>query len=193
MNKINYFSPDFVDQMLTSNSNRYNDDWTVGRNKEILNFVKNTKFNNIFEFAGGTGSLAKMFLVAHPEIKSYIFSDYSPIACKLAKEHLEGINNITVKLYDITKDLDNIPWKNFDLVICTSMEHFPKGVDIEILNYIQKGTYILWGLSTSLTITHQHIYPSIEYVIARFKDIVDIENISYSIRKRQVLLWGKHI
>jgi len=190
---MNYSSSDFVDKMLISNPNRYCDKWTVDRNKEILNFVKDIKFNNIFEFAGGTGTLAKMFLISHAEIESYIFSDFSPIACKLAKEYLKEFDNIRVNLYDMTKDLDNILWKNFDLIVCTSMEHFPKDLDLKILKHVQKGTYILFGMSTFRECTHQHVYPNIEYVIVRFKDIIDIENISYSNKKRQILLYGKSI
>lgn len=191
--KTNYFSSDFVDNMLLSNSTRYNDTWTCNRNKEILNIISNIKLNNIFEFAGGTGALAKMLLEFHPEIKSYIFSDYSPIACKLAKDYLKEYNNVDIKLYDIIKDLDDIMWKNFDLFICTSMEHFPDGVDIEILKRIPKGANILWGFSTFPACTHQHIYPNIEYVVERFKYIVDIDDIFYSSKKRQISLYGKLI
>jgi len=191
MNKINYFSPDFVDHQFTLNPNHCRDEWAINRNKKLFEFIKDIKFNNVFDFAGGSGLLTEMFLVAHPEVKSYIHSDYSPVACKLAQDHLKNFKNVTVKTYDMTKDLDNISWKNFDLIMCTSMEHFPKGVDIEILNHVQKGTSILWGLSTFPAITHQHIYPNIEYVVVQFKDIIDIEAVSYSVNKRQVLLYGK--
>lgn len=189
--KVNYFTSDFVDSQLIDNPKKDRDEWSINRNKIVIDFVDGIKFNNVFEFAGGSGLLAEMFLTAHPEVKSYIDSDYSPLACKLARGYLRRFSNASIKLYDMTKDLDNISWKNFDLVICVSMEHFPKGVDIEILKHIQEGTYILWGLSTFSTCTHQHIYPNIEYIGKRFKDFISIEVVSYSVRKRQVLLYGK--
>ena len=190
--KIDYFSPDFVDNQLIQDPEKDRDKWSIIRNKTVLGFIDNIKINNVFEFAGGSGLLAEMFLGNHLETKSYTFSDYSPIACKLARNHLEKFSVINIKKYDIIKDLDIIAWENFDLVVCTSMEHFPKGIDVDILNHIQKGTNILWGLSTFPTCTHSHLYPSTDYVFERFKDSIDIETITlYKEGFEQVLLYGK--
>ena len=190
--KIDYFSPDFVDSQLIQDPEKDRDKWSTIRNETILDLIDDIKIDNVFEFAGGSGLLAEMFINNHIEIKSYLFSDYSPMACELAQDYLEKFSIIDIKKYDIIKDLDIIAWENFDLVVCTSMEHFPKGVDIDILNHIQQGTHILLGLSTFPACTHTHLYSSTKYVSERFKDYIDIKKIMlYQTGFEQILLYGE--
>lgn len=173
--KIDYHSSAYVDKQFRLNPEHCRDSWTVDRNKALLKFIDGVKFDNVFEFAGASGLLAEMFLTAHTEINSYVLSDYSPVVCRIARRHLKCFDNVSVRLYDMTKDMDNIPWNDFDLVISTSMEHLPKGVDIDILQHIRKGTHILWSLSTFDACTHLHPYPNKEYVIERFRDFIDMK------------------
>lgn len=189
--KIDYYSSAYVDKQFRLNPDHCRDSWTMGRNRALLRLIEGVKFNNVFEVAGASGLLAEMFLVAHPHIKSYTFSDYSPVACSIARHHLKQFDNVSVVLYDMTKALDSIPWEDFDLVISTSMEHFPKGGDINILRHIRKETHILWSLSTFRVCTHPHPYPNKQYVMERFKDFIDMKVVvPYD---SVILLYGKKI
>lgn len=189
--KIDYHCSAYVDKQFRLDPNHCRDPWTVGRNRGLLRLIDGVEFENVFEFAGATGLLAGMFLIAHPEVKSYTFSDYSPVACRIARSYLKEFNNVSVRLYDMTEDLGNIPWGDFDLVMSTSMEHFPKGVDIDILRRIQKATHILWSLATFSGRTHPHPYPNKEYVMERFKDFIDVKAVI--LHYRVVLLYGKRL
>uniref|UniRef100_A0A6M3M4K1 Putative methyltransferase n=1 Tax=viral metagenome TaxID=1070528 RepID=A0A6M3M4K1_9ZZZZ len=163
---------EFYDAMFRKDHFKVRTPWYALRNKQLLSMVKGLKFKRVFEFAGATGLLSGMLLDEHPEIEHCLFSDLSPTACKLTERFLKRhLDRLTIKPIDIVKEIDEIPWEEFDLVISTSLEHLPKGVDFEILKHLPEGCRILWSLATFETDskTHLHPYPSVDYVEDRFK------------------------
>jgi len=189
--KINPLTSEYVDLMFKKNPMHCREKWYCNRDKALIKYVENESFRVVFEFAGATGLLAEIFLKQYPRTERYIFSDYSRVACELAQSYLKGVPNIEIKVLDMCKDLDRISWEEIDLAISTAMEHFPKGVDYEILEHIKKGTHILWSLSDFdvPTGTHPHPYPDKEYIRERFKGYIDFRELN-SFPGKVTLLYG---
>jgi len=163
---------EFYDEMFRKDHFKVRTPWYALRNKQLLRMVRDLKFRRVFEFAGATGLLSGMLLDEHPEIEYCLFSDLSPTACKLTERFLKRhLDRLMIKPIDIVKEIDEIPWEEFDLVMSTSLEHLPKGVDLEILKRLPEGCRILWSLASfeTITKTHLHPYPSVDYVEDRFK------------------------
>ena len=171
-------SPLFMDLLYARDPNQARDLFYQERNRVLLSLVDKRKFKRVLELAGATGLLAEMYLNLHEETQFYLHTDYSIVACKLALANLRHYPQSYVKLIDVCTDLNLLPW-NYDLVISTSLEHFPKGTDYDILKRMKTGTHVLWSLCkvAARIPTHLHPYESVEYVKARFKDWLEIVNI----------------
>jgi len=151
-------------------------EWFLLRDSALIESVRGMDFEAIFEFAGASGLLAEVFLLQHPGTK-YLLSDYSPEACRLARQNLVKFPEASVEEVDIVNDLDKVSWHDFDLVISTSMEHLPKGADLEIVKRIRSGAQVLFCLAAFGGTTHPHHYPSKEYIVERFSPLIEIKQL----------------
>ena len=167
--------------------------WYVDRNKALLEFVDGMEFKHVLELAGGSGLMAEMFLDRHPEVESYRLIDYSEEACKLATLNLKRFpeKQTEVQELDLLDLLDRSPTEDWDLllvgfdsadlVICTGMEHFPRGFDVRVLSRMRLGAHVLWSLSSFGTDsgTHLNPYSSADYVRGRVEDRLDVWNLEH--------------
>jgi len=140
----------------------------VRRNQALIELVRDLKFTRVFEFGGASGLLAEMMLRRFSQIEYYLFSDLSPRACRLAEKNLAGYR-VEIRPLDMTRDLDKVNWDTFDLVVTTSLEHLPRGVDLEILDRIRAGTHVLFSLTRFKKRGHPHPFVSEEYIRNRFE------------------------
>ena len=170
-------SPNFVDSLLRYNPYAHRDRFYRERNEKLLRFVEGKKYRRVMEFAGATGLLAEMFLDRHPETEQYHLSDYSPLSCNLAREFLEGREDVEVRVLDIVKDINAVEWGRYDLVASTSLEHLPEGADLKILRRLRGGTDLLWSLCYECARTHPHLYKSAGYIRSRFNKLMFIERL----------------
>ena len=114
--------------------------------------------------------LAQRCLVEHPELEEYAFSDFSAVACRLARERLQD-GRATVSMLDVEKKAAILPWERLDLLLCASIEHLHIGIDRILAQMARPGTVFLWGWSNFPTESGSHVHQasSIEYVIDRLR------------------------
>ena len=86
------------------------------------------------------------------------------------------------------EDIDlKVPWGRFGLFVCTSMEHFHVGFDLEMLKRTPENVRVLWsmadfrlrpgseeGFEMGL---HRHPYKSEEYIRTRFDPYLSIQSL----------------
>jgi len=160
-----------------------------GYHRRALDLLGTEKYGVVFEIAAGVGLFAEMFLDEHPETSKYVVTDISGTACQLARKRLKKhIKRAKIKMFDVTSGLDTIAWHNKDLIVCTSMEHFPVKTHYEILEKISAGTHVLFRQTNQASKPipvidsacginmndHPHVYKTVEYTRNIYKDYVDI-------------------
>jgi SAM-dependent methyltransferase len=158
--------------------------------RQGLDLIGSDKFKSVIEIAAGTGLFASMFLKRHPETSKYVITDLSDEACKLARARCKKDNRAHVVRFDATSGLDSIRWDNRDLIVCTSMEHFPVNVHYEILNKIVQGTRVFFRQTNKKSMPipvidkrrgihkndHPHVYATVDYTRSMYNDCIDIIN-----------------
>ncbi|GAG60077.1 unnamed protein product, partial [marine sediment metagenome] len=166
------------DDMFLADPDFCRDEFYMERNRRLLALVDGIEFKNVLELAGASGLLAEMFLDGRSSTVRYVHSDFSSVACDLARGHLKRFSNAEVKVIDLVEDLDEIDWGVFDLVVSTSMEHFPKGVDLKFIQRLKRGTHVLFSLARfgpTKAGHHLHPYPHPDYVRERFASLVNVK------------------
>jgi len=184
---------EYYNKMFRADANHCRSPAFVERNKALLKLIKSEKFTHIFEFACASGLLAEMFCELHPECHEYFATDFSSEAIGLARRYTTNYSSINALVSDITKTYPNFDWPAYDLVVSTSLEHLPKGCDLDIIKNIEPGTSVLFSLTTfSLpdSASHPHPYPSDTYIYDRFKEHIDIKKLVYYEPLKVFLLYG---
>lgn len=173
---------EYYDKKFSANPKLCHNEWSIERNNTIIGFLSDKTIYDVIEIAAGTGEFAIELLKNHPKIKQYFHTDFSKVVCDIAFKNLKEYPNISVDVVDVYKDLDLMDWTNYDLFVCNSMEHFPIGIDYDILKRLMIGTKVILSMATfpiEESNSHPHVYKSLEYVKDRYKDILDFNNLQY--------------
>lgn len=185
VNGIQCEPAEYYDEKFAANPLICTNEWSKERNQTILDWIKNSRIINfphlnIIEFAAGTGEFADMLMKQTSFCGDYFHTDFSKVVCDIAKENLKNFDNIEIQQLDIYSQLNSVDFDKYSFVICNSMEHFPVGIDYDILNKLTGGKIIIFSMATfpiEESHSHPHIYPNIEYVKERYKDYLNIQEI----------------
>ena len=170
-------SAELINEVFTKFPNVDTGTWYRRRNKALLALLGKQRFARVFEVAGGSGLFASMFMKEHPETKLYVHSDFSRVACELARERLKPYPVTAEMVLDMRGDIDPVQWGRYNLIVSTALEHLPAGVDLSILSRVKKGRHVLLSLATFAGATHPNPYPTREYIEERFSPLIDINTL----------------
>lgn len=141
------------------------------RNLIIVDFLKNISEDlNIFEFAATYGFLA-IEISKQIKFDKYVISNFLQEVVEYMKNQKLQLYGIEIILFD-ANDIIKSPLENFNVFICTSLEHLEK--DREIIGSLPKKSHFLFSVPNFDDPTHFRIFKSKDDIYSRYSNYLDI-------------------
>lgn len=164
------FSKESYDAIYTD-SEGYKKHYSEVRYVNIWKYVTERLSLNdkILELGCGPGHLANMLY--DNGFRNYTGIDFSEVAINLSKSKIPSFNFIESDLNNIKYD----DYKDHKIISIETFEHVVN--DIEIIKKLPD-TNIIFSVPNYMCENHYRVYPSKEFIIDYYKDVLDIFNIT---------------
>jgi len=176
INGVECESAEYYDVKVKADPYIYNSECGKIRNQIFLEFIKDIRFEFVIELAAGTGVFAEAFLTERPNLREYVHTDFSEIANELAAKNLSKFSQVKIMKLDVYNGDDLKILSRYEsypgqLVVCSSLEHFPAGIDLHIFSKIPSCVHILvCGSTFPITVSnsHCHVFKDEKYMLDRY-------------------------